>query len=128
MANIKKLIETLDWLIDSTGFNQLNRVTKDELTEIKERLEQQAQPDEELVDKILTLGVEYYRYPHLRSSAREKICKLLQGNRSQQPEKPTVTREEIEELIIEWMALLRPDKMYDILRNFFRSKGFEVKK
>ena len=39
---------------------------------------------------------------------------------------PRVTRGEIETLIVQWMELLRPDKMYDVLKAFLVMKGVEV--
>ena len=41
-------------------------------------------------------------------------------------QKRTVTREEIEELVMKWMGLLRPDKMYDVLKEWLKERGLEV--
>jgi len=41
-------------------------------------------------------------------------------------QKPIVTREWIEALVVDWMGLLRPDVMYDMLKNRLKEIGVEV--
>jgi len=40
--------------------------------------------------------------------------------------KPTVTREDIENLIIAWMELLRPDAMYDLVKKWLIAHDMQV--
>jgi len=40
---------------------------------------------------------------------------------------PVVTMDEIDGLIVEWMGLLNPQKMCDVLKDFFKSKDMEVR-
>ena len=150
MSETKEMIELLDRTIEREKRWQENRYKQKEpsdisilnaeleikiLTQIKEIVEQQAQntskPDEELVERLLNLFDE--RMAWILSSAfncsipepealEDKIRALLQSR------KPVVTMGEIDGLIVEWMGLLNPQKMRDVLRVFLKSKGMEVRK
>jgi len=41
-------------------------------------------------------------------------------------QKPTVSREDIENLIIAWMELLRPDAMYDLVKKWLIAHDIQV--
>jgi len=98
---------------------------------LEQQVQNTSEPDEELVERLLNLFDE--RMAWILSSAfncsipepealEDKIRALLQSR------KPVVTMGEIDGLIVEWMGLLNPQKMRDVLRVFLKSKGMEVRK
>lgn len=154
----KKLIERLEEIIvgGDEYFIRMGNEGYSDLIEIKQRLEQQAPPNDELVEKILRIGIscseetemiQHYAPPLVvnqrgydqaakdieekKQKARAEIRKLLQGNQSRQQEKPRITRGEIRMEINKVKACTIPIKeacssCVDIVADLFESKGVRV--
>ena len=141
MTDTKELILSLSQAIKHSDWGSVSLHVKT-AKEIKERLEQQAQPkeepDEELVEKIWGIcmnhasyaGAEGYKKQNdeRRSVAKAEIRSLLQ---SRQRSKPKITREEIEtEISIIYSGFkcseLRLRSAVDMMAECYKSKGVEV--
>ncbi len=75
-----KLVEFLDkWLSDYEFEMTGEQIAT--IKEIKGILEQQAQPDEELVDDLIHASFNYHKGVEFKSVTKERIRKLLRGKR-----------------------------------------------
>ncbi len=147
MTDTKKLIETMDCFIricaDSGGYKDCEHCCEDNIKncdnsengyDIKQILEQQAQPGDELVEKIVYECLDFIaELPDEQVSSVKKLKwvnayrKLLQSRR---PEKATITREEIRCYVsaIQNCGTSRPcSHCIDSLAELFKSSGIEAK-
>ena len=139
----KELILSLSQAIKHSDWGSVSLHVKT-AKEIKGRLEQQAQPDEELVKEIEQIFLEHnmsippseeivgklVKYkPVLSAIGVNMLRSLLQ---SRQQTKPVVTRGEIDELCETLETIINPEDPTDMdrymkqyIKDWLKSKGFE---
>ncbi len=144
MSETKELVEFLDGLQEWTktpmgALVPISSYWSDRdfllLTEIKGILEQQALPDEKLVEKIVEIYIKYIqsfefvspvrvgeRIPDLNNELKDKLLSLLQS------QKPVITIAELKQFLqIKQIPESAIDTRLLALANLFKSKGFDVR-